>query len=202
MHLPCEAPHPMNTTVKSTLIVCALALLSSSAWSSAVDQAKPRNRLAAKLKPAAAAPAPEVPVEDHSPLSEEQLAVAPHVHAGEANCEFKSKVSVTPHPEQPGRFRLQFGRAVYNMAPEPTTTGAVRLEDKQAGVVWLQIPAKSMLMNTRIGQRLVDGCQHAEQVAMAQVNEPLVEGGIGITPSEPQTPPPAPVAKASGKKRK
>jgi len=192
----------MNTPLKSTVIACALAALSASAWSAAVESVKPRNRLAAKLKPTAPAAAPEIAPEDHSPLSEEQLAVAPHVHAGEANCEFKSKVSVTPHPEQPGRFRLQFGRTIYNMAPEPTTTGAVRLEDKQAGVVWLQIPAKSMLMNTRIGQRLVDGCQHAEQVAMAQVNEPLVEGGIGITPSEPQTPPPAPVTKAAGKKRK
>jgi len=192
----------MNTSLKSTVIACALAALSASAWSAAVESAKPRNRLAAKLKPTAPAAAPEMPAEVHSPLSEEQLAVAPHVHAGEANCEFKSKVSVTPHPEQPGRFNLQFGRTIYNMAPEPTTTGAVRLEDKQAGVVWLQIPAKSMLMNTRIGQRLVDGCQHAEQVAMAQVNEPLVEGGIGITPSEPQTPPPAPAAKAAGKKRK
>lgn len=192
----------MNTSLKSTVIACALVALSASAWSAAVESAKPRNRLAAKIKPTAPAAAPEIAPEDHSPLSEEQLAVAPHVHAGEANCEFKSKVSVTPHPEQPGRFRLQFGRTIYNMAPEPTTTGAVRLEDKQAGVVWLQIPAKSMLMNTRIGQRLVDGCQHAEQVAMAQVNEPLVEGGIGITPSEPQTPPPAPVAKATGKKRK
>ncbi len=189
----------IHTSLKSTVMVCALALLSSSAWSAAVESAKPRNRLAAKIKPAA--PAPVAAVEDNSPLSEEQMAVAPQVHAGEASCEFKHKVSVTPHPEKPGRFRLQFGQTVYNMAPEPTTTGAVRLEDKQAGVVWLQIPAKSMLMNTRIGQRLVDGCQHAEQVAMAQVNEPLTEGGIGITPSEPQTPPPAPVAKASAKKR-
>jgi len=49
--------------------------------------------------------------------------------------------------------------------PEETTTGALRLEDKKAGIVWLQIPSKSMLMNARIGQRMVDGCMHAEQRA-------------------------------------
>jgi hypothetical protein len=42
----------------------------------------------------------------------------------------------------------------------------VRLEDKRAGVVWLQIPAKSMMMNSRIGQRMVDDCKHPTQVAV------------------------------------
>jgi len=90
-------------------------------------------------------------------------------------------VQITPHPDKPGRFRLQFGKLVYNMTPEPTTTGAVRLEDKKAGVVWLQIPAKSMLMNAKIGQRMVDSCQHPEQVQSAQAMV-APDSGIGITP--------------------
>lgn len=186
------------TKSKSLLLFCALAVGSSAAWSAAVENSKPRNRLAAKVKPQPEPKAEAAPeAEDLSPLSEEQLALAPQVHAGEANCEFKSKVHVTPHPDHPGRFRLQFGRMVYNMAPQPTTTGAVRLEDSKAGVVWLQIPAKSMLMNAKIGQRLVDGCQHAEQVAMADIKDPQGQGGIGITPTEVQDapPPPKPAAK-------
>jgi hypothetical protein len=59
---------------------------------------------------------------------------------------------------------------VYVVIPEETTSGAIRLEDKRQGIVWLQIPSKSMLMNARIGQRMVDGCMHAEQrAAMAAV---------------------------------
>jgi hypothetical protein len=49
------------------------------------------------------------------------------------------------------------------LAPEPTTTGAVRLEDKKNGLVWIQIANKSMLMNAKIGQRLVDNCVHPSQ---------------------------------------
>ena len=56
------------------------------------------------------------------------------------------------------------------MVPESTPTGAVRLEDKKAGVVWLQIANKSMLMNAKVGQRMVDACQHAEQRAFAESN--------------------------------
>ena len=71
-------------------------------------------------------------------------------------------------PDKPGRFRLQFGKMIFNMAPEPTTTGAVRLEDKKAGVVWLQIPTKSMLMNYKVGQRRIDFCMNSAQSSEAQ----------------------------------
>jgi hypothetical protein len=29
--------------------------------------------------------------------------------------------------------------------------------------MWLQIPSKSMRMNSKIGQRMVDSCTHVEQ---------------------------------------
>jgi hypothetical protein len=67
--------------------------------------------------------------------------------------------------------------------PEETTTGAVRLEDRRAGIVWLQIPAKSMLMNAKIGQRMADGCLHAEQRATAAVQS--TDGTIGIASAKP-----------------
>ena len=105
------------------------------------------------------------------------------MHAGEVQCEFNQQVHITPHPDKPGRFRLQFGKMVYNMTPEPTTTGAVRLEDKSAGIVWLQIPSKSMLMNAKAGQRMADSCQHAEQRAFVANGAGVAPaGGIGITP--------------------
>lgn len=162
---------------KPVLLLCALAVIGSNAWSAVAENVKPRSRIATKVKPA---PVVTPIVEDDTPLNEAQLAVAPQVHAGDADCEFKNKVTVTPNPDKPGRFRLQFGHLVYNMAPEPTTTGAVRLEDKQAGVVWLQIPSKSMLMNTKVGQRMVDSCMHAAQIA-AKASALPGEGGIGIT---------------------
>ncbi|WP_088280113.1 hypothetical protein [Ideonella sp. A 288] len=98
-------------------------------------------------------------------ISDAQLEVANRVLTGTADCEFNQKVSVNSVSGQPGHFKVGFKKATYTMVPEETTTGAVRLEDKKAGVVWLQIPAKSMLMNARIGQRMVDACQHSEQRA-------------------------------------
>ena len=64
----------------------------------------------------------------------------------------------------------------YHMVPVATSTGAVRLEDAKGGAVWLQISNKSMLMNQKLGQRLADECQGAEQVVVAEAirkNPPL-----------------------------
>ena len=103
-------------------------------------------------------------------VSEAQLQIADRVLTGDAACEFNQTVSVLPIDGQPGHFHVTFKRVVYMVIPEETTSGAIRLEDKKAGIVWLQIPSKSMLMNARIGQRMVDGCMHAEQrAAMAAV---------------------------------
>jgi|WetSurMetagenome_2_1015567.scaffolds.fasta_scaffold49645_1 hypothetical protein len=101
-------------------------------------------------------------------LSQGQLQVAAHVFTGTAQCEFKQQVSLTAMNGQPGHFRLAFKNAHYDMVPVETSTGAVRLEDAHAGVVWLQIPAKSMLLNSRLGHRMLDDCRQAEQVAVAQ----------------------------------
>lgn len=104
-------------------------------------------------------------------VNESQLRIADRVLTGEAACEFNQSVSVAPIDGQPGHFRLSFKKVNYTMIPEETSSGAVRLEDKKAGMVWLQIPSKSMLMNAKVGQRMVDGCQHAEQRAATRAVE-------------------------------
>jgi len=110
-------------------------------------------------KPAAPAAAPDVP------LTPGQLDAASHVFVGTAACDFDNKVTLTAIDGHPGHFQLAHKKSVYTMVPEETTTGAVRLEDKKAGAVWLQIPAKSMLMNAKLGQRVADGCRMNEQAA-------------------------------------
>ena len=96
-------------------------------------------------------------------LSSEQQANADRVLTGTQSCEFNQTVSVEPHSESKGYFDVSFKGKKYVLAPEPTTTGAVRLEDKKNGLVWIQIANKSMLMNAKIGQRLIDNCVHPSQ---------------------------------------
>lgn len=102
-------------------------------------------------------------------LSPGQLEAAGRVYLGTAACEFNQTVSLAAIDGQPGHFKLGYKKAQYTMVPQETSTGAVRLEDARSGLVWLQIPAKSMLMNTKLGQRVADACQMAEQRAAGSV---------------------------------
>lgn len=91
-------------------------------------------------------------------LSDEQITSAERVVVGKARCDANESVQLSAVPEQRGYFKLEYRGKSYIMSPEVTQTGAVRLEDKKNGLVWLQIPAKSMLMNAKIGQRMADNC--------------------------------------------
>ena len=104
----------------------------------------------------AAAPAPVLQAQAVAPEAGE-------VHTGRMVCELGNSVTVTPDPQEPTRFVVQMKKNTYLMTPVETTTGAVRLEDAQAGAMWLQLPNKSMLMNSKLGQRMADECQSEHQ---------------------------------------
>jgi hypothetical protein len=119
--------------------------------------------LATPASPAAAAPVAVGVDAAGRPLTEAQLDLADRVLLGDVDCDMKQQVRLWPILSRPGHFELRFGKAVYTLVPHETATGAVRLEDAKAGIVWLQIPAKSMLLDARKGQRLADGCMHTAQ---------------------------------------
>jgi hypothetical protein len=98
-----------------------------------------------------------------APLSEGQMQAAARVFLGDAQCSVGGLVKIAAVSGKPGHFMLQHGKNKHEVTPAVTETGAVRLENKKTGVVWIQIPAKSMMMNDKLGQRVADGCRTAEQ---------------------------------------
>ena len=101
-------------------------------------------------------------------LSAEDLAVSERVFKGRIPCELGAYVNVTADAANPGYFIVDGRGFKYHMSPVKTSTGTVRLEDKAAGAVWLQIANKSMLMNQKAGQRLADECMAPEQQQVAE----------------------------------
>ena len=97
-----------------------------------------------------------------------ELAIAERVHVGTLPCELGASVSLNPDGKAPGYFDVQGKNFKYRMFPVATTTGAIRLEDRKAGAVWLQLANKSMLMNQKLGVRLADECMSPAQVAIAE----------------------------------
>lgn len=97
-----------------------------------------------------------------------ELAIAERVYQGRLPCELGAFVTLTADASAPGYFDLQMNKLKYHMAPVVSSTGAIRLEDPQAGAVWLQLANKSMLMNQKLGQRLADECMNPDQALAAQ----------------------------------
>lgn len=131
----------------------------------------PANTTAADVLPAATALesmsslGPE-PAEEPS-LSPE-LWIARQIHQGHLPCELGASIRIEADVQQPGFFNVHGKGFRYRMFPVQTSTGALRLEDKKAGAVWLQLANKSMLMDQKRGRRLADECAHPDQLAYAQ----------------------------------
>jgi hypothetical protein len=104
-------------------------------------------------------------------LTPAELAIAGRVYTGRLPCELGAFVTLAPDAKAPGYFDVQIKAVKFRMFPVETTTGAIRLEDKNAGAVWLQLANKSMLMNQKLGQRLADACMNPAQMAVAAALE-------------------------------
>lgn len=110
-----------------------------------------------------------IPVPDPDvPLSDAEMDIAHRVHMGPLPCEAGLRAHMDADPQRPGHYLLQAGKGHYRLRPVPSVSGAVRLEDPQQGVFWLQLPHKSMLMHARLGRRLADGCVSPTQQAQAR----------------------------------
>ena len=142
----------------STLAL-AVALCAASSASMAQTTAKPAK---AAAKPVAAAKHDE-----HAAASPAQLAAAERVYYGTYTCEFDKTVQVATLPKFPGYAELRFGKSVYVMKPVESATGAIRLEDVKGETLVVQIASKSMLLNVKTGQRLLDGCVNEKQGKVA-----------------------------------
>ena len=130
------------------------------------------SKVPAKQTPVKRVAAPVVaaaPVVTEAPLTELELAVAAQVHVGALPCELGKVVRMELDATTPGFFRLHMDQQRYRLRPVESRTGAVRLEDPQQGVVWIQLANKSMLMSQKLGRRLADECagESQQQVAAA-----------------------------------
>jgi hypothetical protein len=134
--------------------------------SSAKDAGAVKNASAAKSSKRppkkAVEPQPEPEVEI-SAADEQQLAAAKEVLLGESGCEFDQKIQVNANAQHPGYVDMSFNKKKYTLKPVLSPTGAVRLEDVRSEALMIQIASKTMVMNQKTGQRLVDNCVHPDQ---------------------------------------
>jgi hypothetical protein len=74
-------------------------------------------------------------------------------------CELGKKITVFSKPGQQDTITLRWNDKNHTLMREATTTGAHRFEDKKAGLVWINIPAKGILLDSKRGRQLANECK-------------------------------------------
>lgn len=122
-------------------------------------------------KPSPRKPAQAAPAAPERELTSAELEVASRVYVGRLPCELGQTVTIAPDAKSPGYFDLTLKKTNFRMHAVQSKSGAVRLDAVSGDAVWIQLSNKSMLVNAKLGQRMVDVCTSPEQLLVAQAFE-------------------------------
>lgn len=101
------------------------------------------------------------------------------VYYGGYQCDQGQTVVVRVADGEPHHVELSHQRKTWVMKPVLSSTGAIRLEDVRGEMLMIQLGAKSMLLNTQSGKRVLDNCKSGHQQAHQATADPSVALGIG-----------------------
>lgn len=168
----------MNTPAAALLVAASIVLGAAPALAQTPQPAKPATTPAKKPPPPKPAPKPAAKAAATLATADpEQLRAAGLTYLGGYDCEFNQTVNVEPTPKHEGYVDVKHQKNIWTMKPVLSSTGALRLEDVKGRMLMLQVANKSMVMDTKIGQRVLDGCLHATQKAFVK---PADQQGLGI----------------------
>lgn len=81
------------------------------------------------------------------------------------DCELGNKLTIYTSANDDNQITLHWKKRLHHMTRVTTTTGAQRFEDQKQGLVWIGIPAKGMLLDSKKGQQLANECRSPAQMA-------------------------------------
>lgn len=120
---------------------------------------KPVKKTAKKAAPAAAGEA-LVADENEEDLGEANIEGSA---VTEYQCELGNKITTYTNESDDKYMAIRWKNSVHRLRRVGTSTGANRFENRKYGLVWINIPSKAMLLDSRKGQQLANECRNAEQ---------------------------------------
>jgi len=90
--------------------------------------------------------------------------------ATDYKCALGDQVTLFQKPDDDKRIAIRWKKRMHELMRVDTTTGAHRFEDQKNGLVWIGIPAKSMLLDSKKGQQLANECKNPQQLAQESAN--------------------------------
>jgi hypothetical protein len=153
-------------SISKLFLACSFALGSLALAAGAhADTPAPANAPAKKaVKKAAKPKAAAKPVEAKAPDEEADEPAIGDASVIEFDCELGNKVTIYSNASDEAHIALRWKKRLHRLTRVGTTTGANRFENKLYGLIWIGIPAKSMLLDSKQNRQLANECRNAEQL--------------------------------------
>jgi hypothetical protein len=91
------------------------------------------------------------------------------------DCELGNKITIYKNAADEQHIALRWKKRLHRLTRVGTTTGAQRFENKFYGLIWIGIPAKGMLLDSKQNRQLANECRDAEQ-AKTMSATPVTDG--------------------------
>jgi hypothetical protein len=91
----------------------------------------------------------------------------------EYSCELNNKVTIYTNDKDTGHIALRWKNRLHRLDRVGTTTGALRFENPKFGLIWIGIPSKGILLDSKLNRQLANECKKPEpapQMAAAPSN--------------------------------
>jgi len=153
-------------SISKLFMACSLALaslsLATGAHAAAETTKTPIKKAVKKSTKKAAKPVEEVVPK--APDEEADEPVVTDSAVTEFDCELGNKITIYANTTDDGHIALRWKKRLHRLTRVGTTTGAQRFENKLYGLIWIGIPAKGMLLDSKLNRQLANECRNAEQL--------------------------------------
>jgi hypothetical protein len=148
-------------SISKLAIACSLTLgamtLCLSPFAQANEDTKAKKSVKHKTAKAMPAPVKAADPEEDEPDTTGSISM-------DFNCELGNQVTVFANATDDSHIALRWKKRVHRLTRVGTSTGAQRFENGRYGLVWIGIPAKSMLLDSKQGRQLANECKNTQQV--------------------------------------
>lgn len=89
-------------------------------------------------------------------------------------CELNNRVTIYSNDNDDAHIALRWKKRLHRLERVGTTTGALRFENTNFRLIWIGIPSKGILLDSRLNRQLANECKTAEQSkpVVAAASEP------------------------------
>lgn len=90
----------------------------------------------------------------------------------EYDCELGNKITIYTNDNDAAHIALRWKTRLHRLARIGTTTGALRFENPHYGLIWIGIPSKGILLDSKLNRQLANECKNATQSAIVATAAP------------------------------